>query len=261
MSIRALKQYVELYHLNGISDFFIESKEFKVDIVLKRIGDIEDSSKIITPPKTPTKRVTIESIAPTKVEIYEVKSLDSNVLKQKYASCQNCSLHTSRVKLVYGAGNPKADIMVIGDPPNSVENMSGYPFVGEMGKLFDSMMNAIQLNRKDMYLTNIVKCRYSKEDGKYRITEFDTEKLMSCLPFLIQQIDLLKPKFILLMGEIVANVIFNKKENIDTLRQNQGEFFLDIPVYITYNVSELYEKPHLKKLAWADLQTFQKAMS
>ena len=238
MSLRALRQYVELYHLNGIADFFIESKEFKMDVTAVSLGDKKHSY---------TGGIHIN---------------DLNGLRQKCVNCTDCSLRKSRVKMVFGEGNPKADVMIISDPPNSDENMQGRPFVGEAGIVFGNMMkNVLNFERNDLYMTNIVKCRCmisgaNTVQNNYRVEYYDINEMRKCLPYLHQQIDMIKPRFILVMGEIAASVLFEKRESIDYFRNNQGVLYKGIPVYVTYNPAELVVNTGLKRLALVDLKVF-----
>jgi DNA polymerase len=160
--------------------------------------------------------------------------------------------------MVFGEGNQKANVMVISDPPNSDENMQGRPFMGEAGVVFNNMMkNVLNLERNDVYMTNVVKCRcIISGANNYRVEYYDVNEMKKCLPYLHQQIDVIKPRFILVMGEIAASVLFEKREGIDYFRSNQGALYKGIPVYVTYNPSELVGNIDLKRLAFVDLQGF-----
>ena len=236
MSLRALRQYIELYHLNGIADFFTKSKEFKLDVMAVKLSD--------------------RKVA------YSVRqsgnSNDLNSLRQKCLNCTDCSLRKTRVKMVFGEGNQKAKVMVISDPPNSDENMQGRPFMGEAGIVFNNMMkNVLNHERNDVYMTNIVKCRcIIRGANNYRVEYYDINEMKKCLSYLHQQIDAIKPRFILVMGEIAASVLFDKREGIDYFRSNQGALYKEIPVFVTYNPSELVGNIDLKRLAFVDLQGF-----
>ena len=250
MSLRALKQYIELYHFVGITDFFLDSKEFKVDVL--------DSTKKSVQPVARA----VQSFVPNDTRNYSkppparqvpdyistIQTTDFALLQRKYSLCYQCSFAKTRMKLVYGAGNPQAQCLIIGNPPISDENVNGKPFMGQCGNLFDKMMAAIGLSRKDLYLTNITKC-------KPEVVNYN--EIKKCLPILLEQISILKPKIILIFGEIAANGLFNKIEKIDFYRKNQGLLFQGIPVFVTYNPLDLIKDESLKKFAWEDLQLFR----
>ena len=230
MSLRALKQYIELYHLNGIADFFMESKEFRLEL------------------RAEGQQVKTESREQKTAAVDSIRDL--NILAKEYAKCQKCVLHKSRVKLVYGEGRQDADILIVGNPPNSDENVYGRPFVGEIGKLFDNMLNKLQLGRKDLYITNITKCKAHLD------VKIDSPEMKKCMPYLSQQIDIIKPKLVLIMGELAANIFFDKNESIDYYRKTQGQTFNNMLVFVTYGLAEMLNNKDLRWAAWEDLQQF-----
>ena len=222
MSLKALKQYIELYHYYGISDFFIKSNKF--------VGRI--------------------SKKPIKEEPDKNQTVDLAILQKRYSNCQKCSFAKYRMKLVYGEGRIGTDRLIIGNPPIADENILGRPFVGEYGKLFEKMMGAINMQRSDLYLTNITKCKTNY---------VDYAEINKCLPYLYEQISIVKPKIILVFGETPANALFQKNENIEYYRTAQGKMFDGIPIYVTYNPIELLQNVQLKKQAWVDIQSFRDA--
>ena len=213
-NIDSLRQYIELFHYNGIADFFI--------------GNSAD-----------------EQLQNTETSDQTVIGNTLDHLKKKYQDCKNCDLYSTRWKFVYGEGSINAKMMVVGNPPVAAENINGKPFVGEYGLLFNKMMAAINFDRSNLYITNITKCR---TDSK------DLIKIQKCMPYLLEQIQIVKPKLILVMGLLAANVLFNKNENMEFYRERQPLFLDDIPVIVTYNPQELLDNANLKKLAWIDLQ-------
>jgi len=174
-----------------------------------------------------------------------------NELQQQYSNCTKCSLSQSRHNFVYGEGNPNALAMLIGEGPGEQEDKTGRPFVGAAGQLLDKMLAAINLKRSDVYIANIVKCRPPGNRNP------EAEERRACLPYLLEQIQIIQPKLLLLLGLVSAQTLLN---NNNTLGWHRGRihYFMDIPALVTYHPSALLRNPEWKKPAWVDLQEFQK---
>lgn len=170
--------------------------------------------------------------------------------QEAYKDCQKCPLWLGRNKFVYGEGNPDAVCMVIGEGPGANENLQGRPFVGEAGQLLDKMLIAIKIKREDVYIANIVKCR---PPGNRNPEPAERE---ACLPYLLEQIEIIRPKMFLLMGLVSAQTLLQTNQTMKVLRENTHDF-LDRPAYVTYHPAALLRNPNWKKDAWTDLQRFQ----
>lgn len=179
----------------------------------------------------------------------DAKSLDE--LKQCMHDCHKCPLEKLRTNLVFGKGNPKADVMVIGEAPGADEDKIGEPFVGRAGKLLTDILKAINFNRDEVYITNIVKCRPPGNRNPL------PDEMKRCLPYLFRQIELIKPKMILCLGLVSASGVLNLKQTLTKMRGNiygLGE----IKVMVTYHPAALLRNPSWKKGAWEDVQKFRK---
>ena len=174
-----------------------------------------------------------------------------NELQHQYSNCTKCSLSQSRHNFVYGEGNPNALAMLIGEGPGEQEDKTGRPFVGAAGQLLEKMLAAINLKRSDVYIANIVKCRPPGNRNP------EVEERKACLPYLWEQIQIIQPKLLLLLGLVSAQTLLN---NNNTLGWHRGKihYFMDIPALVTYHPSALLRNPEWKKPAWVDLQEFQK---
>ena len=174
-----------------------------------------------------------------------------NELQHQYSNCTKCSLSQSRHNFVYGEGNPNALAMLIGEGPGEQEDKIGRPFVGAAGQLLEKMLAAINLKRSDVYIANIVKCRPPGNRNP------EAEERRACLPYLLEQIQIIQPKLLLLLGLVSAQTLLN---NNNTLGWHRGKihYFMDIPALVTYHPSALLRNPEWKKPAWVDLQEFQK---
>lgn len=190
-------------------------------------------------------------------EIYHTKipKIDKSKLlfekEESYKNCKNCALWQGRNKFVYGEGNPDATCMVIGEGPGEQENLQGRPFVGPAGQLLDKMLAAIKIRREDVYICNIVKCRPPGNRNP------EQDERLACLPYLLEQINIIQPKIFLFMGLVAAQTLLESKRTMRELRASV-HFFLDREAYVTYHPAALLRNPHWKKDAWEDLQKFQK---
>jgi DNA polymerase len=166
-------------------------------------------------------------------------------------TCQKCELGATRIKFVYGVGNPDADLMLIGEAPGAEEDKQGIPFVGRAGKLLTDILKAIHFERDDVYIANILKCR---PPGNRDPKPFERE---TCSPYLWKQVELIKPKIILCLGRISANVLLNKNESLTRLRENVYEMN-GVKVMATYHPAALLRNPNWKRGCWEDVQKVRK---
>ena len=166
-------------------------------------------------------------------------------------NCTGCPLSQSRKKMVFGAGNAAAPLMIIGEAPGYDEDVQGLPFVGKAGTLLTKMLAAINLNReKDVFITNILKCR-PPENRNPSQTE-----AAACVPMLKRQIQIIAPRVILILGRIAAHELLNIKESIGKLR-TETHNYNNIPVVVTYHPAALLRNQQYKRPAWEDLQKLQ----
>jgi DNA polymerase len=169
-----------------------------------------------------------------------------------YADCQKCPLAEGRNKVVYGEGNPDARAMLIGEGPGEQEDQSGRPFVGAAGQLLDKMLAAINIQRSEVYIANIVKCRPPGNRNPV------SEERLACMPYLIEQIQIIQPKILLIMGLVAAQSLLSDSETLGWHREKVHDF-MGIPAYVTYHPAALLRNPNWKRPAWEDLQLFQNA--
>ncbi|MGC9361940.1 MAG: uracil-DNA glycosylase [Candidatus Syntrophosphaera sp.] len=186
-------------------------------------------------------------------EIYKGRSSkEENLfhLQEICETCTKCKLRKGRIKLVYGEGNPEAIAMLIGEGPGDQENRTGRPFVGPAGKLLNDMLRAIDLTREDIYICNIVKCRPPNNRDP------DSSERQACLPYLLEQIQVIQPKLILMMGLVAAQTLLQTNLSLTKLRQTTHTF-QGIKTYVSYHPAALLRNPHWKRPAWEDLQKFR----
>ena len=170
-------------------------------------------------------------------------------LRQRVAKCQQCELHRGRTQTVFGVGDQHADWLIIGEAPGVEEDKQGEPFVGRAGKLLNSMLFAVGLQREQVFIANILKCRPpNNRDPK-------PEEANACSSYLRKQIDLLQPKIILAVGRIAAQNLMKTETPIGKMRGQRYQYAdTGIPVVVTYHPAYLLRSPREKRKVWQDLQ-------
>ena len=176
-------------------------------------------------------------------------SLDS--MNALICECLKCPLGKTRGKFVFGVGNFSADIVLIGEAPGAEEDLQGEPFVGRAGKLLDKILEAIGFKREDVYICNILKCRPPGNRNPL------PEEIETCLPYLYQQIKLIKPKMILLLGRVAAEALLKTKQPLNKLR-GKIHLYNGIKTLVTFHPAALLRNPQWKRPAWEDMQEFKK---
>lgn len=171
------------------------------------------------------------------------------------AGCTKCPLSQGRMKFVFGAGNAGAPVMVIGEAPGRDEDEQGLPFVGAAGQLLTSMLAAINLDRSgDVFITNVLKCHPPENRNP------ETAEIVTCLPLLKRQIEIIRPRALLLLGRIAANALLATGDSVGRLRGKTLDY-QGIPAIVIYHPAALLRNAGYKRPAWEDLQQFQKLLS
>lgn len=182
-------------------------------------------------------------------EFQNAKSLKE--LNSMIHECQKCALGQTRNKFVFGVGNPNSVAMLIGEAPGADEDAKGEPFVGRAGKLLNDILKALNLKREDVYIANILKCRPPNNRDPLPSEE------ETCKPYLLKQIELIKPKIILCLGRVAANALLGEKLSLTDLRENIYDFD-GIKVFATYHPAALLRNPNWKRDCWEDFKKFKK---
>jgi uracil-DNA glycosylase family 4 len=170
-------------------------------------------------------------------------------LRARVAACTRCGLCGTRTQTVFGVGNQQAEWLIVGEAPGADEDRQGEPFVGRAGQLLNSMLRAIGLTREQVYIANVLKCR---PPGNRDPTPTEAAQ---CLPFLEQQIALLKPKLMLAVGRIAAQNLLRTDVTLGRLRLEVHRFGLSqVPLVVTYHPGYLLRTPTDKRKAWEDLK-------
>ena len=185
------------------------------------------------------------------VQVDWVEATNLEELREKIKNCQKCPLGASRTKLVFGKGNPDADIMIIGEAPGADEDARGEPFVGRAGQLLAKILEAINLSREEVYIANILKCRPPNNRKPFPSEEDE------CEPFLQKQIELIQPEFIVALGLTAADRLLRTKHK---MAEVHGKFvdYKGVKMLITYHPAALLRNPNLKKVVWEDVKYLRK---
>ncbi|HRI47977.1 MAG: uracil-DNA glycosylase [Ignavibacteriaceae bacterium] len=211
--------------------------------------------ELFTTELKPTQQNNIEKIETKKSEQSNLKdfitSTSLSELNSLICQCQQCILGSTRKNFVFGVGNPNARVMVIGEGPGADEDEQGEPFVGRAGRLLNDILKAINFERSEVYIANVVKCR---PPGNRTPT---TDEMDTCLPYLKKQIDLIKPSLILCLGLTAALGILKKKDSLTNLRGKVFDFE-NAKVMVTYHPAALLRNPNWKRGCWEDVQKFRK---
>jgi len=216
---------------------------------------IEISTEVVQTIEMAPRKILKESaaalITPVHAEtLFGEKRVEGDTLpliREFIGECTRCKLSKGRTKIVFGAGSPKARLMFVGEGPGRDEDLSGEPFVGRAGKLLTDMIKAMGLQREDVYIANIVKCRPPEN----RQPEHD--EVEACSPFLMRQIDVIRPQVICTLGNTPTQTLLQTTQGISKFR-GQWFDFRDTKLLPTYHPAYLLRNPAAKADVWKDLQ-------
>ncbi|MDD9799142.1 MAG: uracil-DNA glycosylase [Gammaproteobacteria bacterium] len=201
----------------------------------------------VTVVDTDTANATVETTA----AVDELSALEVTV-----SGCRKCSLCETRRQTVFGVGNPAADCMLVGEAPGAEEDRQGKPFVGRAGQLLDAMLFAVGMNRDEVYIANVLKCRPPQNRDP------QGEEVVRCEPYLHRQVDLVAPRLIVAMGRFAAQSLLRTTEAISRLRGREFTYRdTGIPLIVTYHPAYLLRNPADKSKAWDDLLLMQKKLA
>ena len=192
----------------------------------------------------------------------QAKQNELALIAQQILNCRKCPLHKTRKNPVPGEGNPQAKIMFIGEAPGYWEDVKGKPFVGAAGKFLDTLIAILNLSRKDVFITNVLKCRPPKN------REPSPNEVQQCTPYLDKQIRIIQPKFIITLGNYSTGYILSKAGlPFNGITQAHGKFYettildLHVTVFPTFHPAAGLYSGRYKKLLQQDFQLLKKEIS
>jgi DNA polymerase len=260
---RALAERVRYCHEMGIYDFYrrgtapdkTSSSTFQLD---QREEMAARKSTVVT--RVADENV-IELLTPTPEHGVADPSAALKLIREDLGDCTRCKLHQQgRKQIVFGVGNPRAELMFVGEGPGADEDAQGEPFVGRAGQLLNNMVKAMGLQREDVYIANIVKCRPPGNRQPER------DECETCSPFLMRQISVIKPKVIVALGATAAKNLLAISAPMSELRGRWYDFkpaggdpgWAGARLAVTYHPAFLLRDPRQKGEAWKDLQMVMK---
>jgi uracil-DNA glycosylase len=271
---RALAERVRYCHEMGIYDFYRRgpfSSGAELEPVAAVISSFPESQNEAREEMTAKKSAVAQAVAEDNIfEVVTPKpeygvadpAAALKLIREDLGDCTRCKLSKGRTKIVFGVGDPRAELMFVGEGPGADEDAQGEPFVGRAGQLLNNMIKAMGLRREDVYIANIVKCRPPGNRQPER-DECDT-----CSPFLMRQIAAIKPKVIVALGATAAKNLLAMNSSMADLR---GRFYDFMPMgvrndpswpgarlAVTYHPAFLLRDPRQKGEAWKDLQMVMK---
>ena len=197
-----------------------------------------------------------ESSSPTTASLDPADaSAQLAALAEEVSACAKCALHEGRTQTVFADGSPTANLVFVGEAPGFYEDQQGIPFVGKAGQLLsDIIVKGMNLRREDVYICNVLKCRPPENRDPSPLEKKE------CEPYLIRQLELVRPKVICALGGHAAKTLLKTDEATGRLR-GKWHFYQGIPLRVTYHPAYLLRSPAEKKKTWEDIQEIMKVLS
>jgi DNA polymerase len=176
-------------------------------------------------------------------------------VRERVGACTKCAhLACSRTQTVFGVGNPDADLMFIGEAPGADEDQQGEPFVGRAGQLLTRILKAMNFEREDVYIANILKCRPDMPAGSFGNRPPTPTEMQTCRPYLVEQIDIIQPRVLVALGAVAVEGLLGTRAAMRELR-GRWHTYNSIPLMITYHPAYLLrnQAPSEKRKVWEDM--------
>lgn len=241
---KQLAERVRFYRELGIYDFYRRESAANLTAATTETQDPVSLPNTGEEPTLARRAITTEEqITPEKALL---------LIREDLGDCTRCPLHKQgRKQIVFGVGNPRADIMFVGEGPGADEDQQGEPFVGRAGQLLNNMISAMGIRREDVYIANVVKCRPPGNRTPER------EECDTCSPFLLRQIAVVNPKIVVALGAVAAKTLLGVNDAMVNMRGRIYDF-KNTKLAVTYHPAYLLRDPRQKKEAWKDLQMVMK---
>jgi uracil-DNA glycosylase family 4 len=260
---RALAHRIRYYNDLGIFDFYrregsssparVDGTPFREEAFVLKSEHTEPmpraKSSAVVGSSEPVLSISAQPAAGVQDPVQALRAI-----RQDLGDCTRCKLHQQgRKQIVFGVGNPRADLMLIGEAPGADEDIQGEPFVGRAGQLLTNMIKAMGLTREDVYIANIIKCRPPGNRTPER------DECETCSPFLMRQIGVVKPRVIVALGAVAAKTLLAVSAPMMQLRGCWFDF-KGTKLAVTYHPAFLLRDPRQKKQTWKDLQMVMKEL-
>jgi uracil-DNA glycosylase len=245
-----LEAWLHYYDDLNLGEFYTDRRTMRKRPVKPPAVRTETTMPAATAAAIPVAPVRVLPVVPTTSLFDAIDRVEGDTLeliRENLGECTRCRLHKQRNKIVFGAGNPRAELVFVGEGPGHDEDVQGLPFVGRAGKLLTQMIEAMGLAREDVYICNVVKCR-PPENRKPEDNEVAT-----CSPYLYRQLDVIAPKAIVCLGGVAAQTLLKTKDPISRFRGTWFDF-RNTKLLATYHPAYLLRNPNAKGEVWKDLQ-------
>jgi len=214
------------------------------DPVWRDRPDAGPGSAAIEAPSSPG----ADDVEPAPIAVFKGAGDALAAVRAEIGDCTRCKLHTlGRRQVVFGVGNPEADLMFVGEAPGADEDIQGIPFVGRAGQLLTKIIEAIGLKREDVYIANVIKCRPPQNRNP------EQDEVETCEPFLFQQIDVIKPKVVVALGTFAARALLRTLDPISRLRGRVYDY-RGAKLIPTFHPAYLLRNPSSKREVWEDMK-------
>jgi uracil-DNA glycosylase len=259
---RALSERIRYYNELGIYDFYRREPVAVEAATMEGAVDLAPETQPQQRDEMPRSKATAAELvadedlfAPAKPEARATDPVQAlQIIRDDIGDCTRCRLHKQgRKQIVFGVGNPKAELMFIGEAPGADEDQQGEPFVGRAGQLLNNMIKAMGIRREDVYIANIIKCRPPGNRTPER------DECETCSPFLMRQIAVIKPKAIVALGAVAAKTLLAINAPMSEFRGRWFDF-RGTKLAVTYHPAFLLRDPRQKKETWKDLQMVMKEL-
>jgi uracil-DNA glycosylase family 4 len=235
--LRAHLEFFEELGVDGVS----RDRAWRTRVEPDRAASSEPDVRTVEPSDAPP-------LAPSHLRTVEPGDAPSLIKSDIGPDCSRCKLHTlGRKQVVFGVGNPNADLMFVGEAPGADEDVQGEPFVGRAGQLLTKIIEAIGLTRDGVYIANVIKCRPPGNRNP------EPDEVEQCEPFLFRQIDTIRPKVIVALGKFAAQCLLKTDTPISRLR-GQEFAYRDAILIPTFHPAYLLRNPSSKREVWEDMK-------
>jgi uracil-DNA glycosylase len=244
MSLDQLKAHLEFFEELGV-DGIRREPEWRARVEAPR-GPVGSAPLVVDDgPRYEPERLAPHDVL---VPLYSSQAAALKAVREDLGDCTRCKLHAlGRKQIVFGVGNPNADLMFVGEAPGADEDVQGEPFVGRAGQLLTKIIEAIGLTRGDVYIANLIKCRPPGNRNP------EPDEAAQCEPFLFRQIDTIRPKVIVALGKFAAQALLRTADPITRLRGREFKY-RDAILIPTYHPAYLLRTPSAKRDVWEDMK-------
>ena len=245
----ALKAHLEFYEELGVDGMRLDG-EWR-----KRPQAPDDAGVVVAPAEPVVGRVLSDPPLTDAVRVFTSPAEALQAIREDIGDCTRCKLHTlGRKQIVFGVGNPNADLMFVGEAPGADEDIQGEPFVGRAGQLLTKIIEAIGMKREDVYIANVIKCRPPGNRNP------EPDEVEQCEQFMFRQVDTIKPKVIVALGKFAAQALLRTNDPITRLRGREYKYRGAV-LMPTYHPAYLLRTPSAKREVWEDMKRVREILA